>query len=123
MSALGDAGMNRFLDRSSILLTSTKNEHPTFVGCLFFIMENRTRESLNVKKVAGGKFLVQSGEVGYRRRSLGSTSPEYVSEAKQTAILLTSTKNEHPTFVGCLIIFMKNRTRKFLNDYIKFMPD
>ena len=57
MSALGDTGMNKFLDRSSILLTSTKNEHSTFVGCLFFsFLENRTRESLNAKKVAGGKF-------------------------------------------------------------------
>ena len=57
MSALGDADMNRFLDRSSILLTSTKIGHTTFVVCsFFFILENRTRESLNVKKVAGGKF-------------------------------------------------------------------
>lgn len=47
MSALGDADMNRFLDRSSILLTSTKSKHPTFVGCLLFIYfgESNSRES------------------------------------------------------------------------------
>ena len=57
MSALGDTGMNKFLDRSSILLTSTKIGHATIVAfSIFLILENRTRESLNVKKVAGGKF-------------------------------------------------------------------
>lgn len=59
MSALGDAGMNRFLDRSSILLTSTKIGHATIVACsIFLILENRTRERLNAKKVARGDFFI-----------------------------------------------------------------
>ena len=35
MSALGDAGMNRFLDRSSILLTSTKKKALAFASAFF----------------------------------------------------------------------------------------
>ena len=50
-------------------------------GRFILILQHRTRtrEGLSLEKQSGGLFFRQSGAVGYRRQSLGSTSQKYAT--------------------------------------------